>query len=117
LLGFSNILNFVTIQPDGTAVIDLTNVTRDQAAAITEITVDEYMDKASVDEEGNSRPVKRVKLKTTAKEKSLELIGKHLKLFNDKLEVDVSDPLARLIRAVAERGKPLVEDPDGDTDL
>ena len=42
-----------------------------------EITVDEYMDGSSPD----ARPVKRIRFKLTDKVRSLELLGRYLKLF------------------------------------
>jgi len=82
-IGFANMRDFITVQSDGGAVIDLKNLTRDQAAAIAEITVDEYV-------EGNgdaARAVKRVKVKLAEKKGPLELLGKYFKLWTDKAEL------------------------------
>lgn len=83
-LGFANMIDYVNLLKDGTAVLDFSGLTRDQAAAIQEITVDEYLDRSS-DEDGER--VKRIKFKLADKKGSLELLGRHLKLFTDKLAV------------------------------
>ena len=80
---FSNILDYVTVAKDGAAYVDLTKLTREQAAAISEITVDTFIDKTDVID----RDVKRIRLKLNDKTKSLDQLGKHLKLFTDKVEV------------------------------
>jgi phage terminase small subunit len=90
LMGFSNMMDFVTPRKDGSIVTDFSKMTRDQAAAIQEVTVDEYMDR--VGEDGDGKPeyerVKKTKFKLADKRGSLELLGKRLKLFTDKVEVD-----------------------------
>jgi len=91
-LGFANMLDYVTIQPDGSAVVDLSKLTREQAAAIQEVIVDEYTDGRGED----ARPVKRVKVKLADKRANLELIGKHLGMFVEKREITGKD------------GKPLI---------
>lgn len=86
-LGFANMADYVTVQGDGTAYVDLTAVTREQFAAIQEITVDTYT-------EGNgeyAREVKKVKLKLADKRGSLDLIGKHLGMFIEKREITGKD--------------------------
>lgn len=74
-MGFANMQDYTRIQ-DGEAVIDLSVITRDQMAAVSEVTSEVYT-------EGKGGPeVKRTKLKIFDKKASLELLGKHLKLFN-----------------------------------
>ncbi len=46
-----------------------------------------------------------MKVKLADKSKNLELLGRHLKLFTDKIEVDVSDSLADRIKEARERTK------------
>jgi len=80
-LGFSNMLDYIRIS-GGDAYIDLSNLTREQAAAIQEITSETYVDGRGEDAEF----VKRTKFKLADKKSSLELLGKHLKLFTEKVE-------------------------------
>lgn len=76
-LGHSNIMDFAAFGDDGLAHIDLSKTTREQAAAIQEITVDEYTEGRGDD----AHKVKRVKLKLHPKEPALVDLGKHLNLF------------------------------------
>ena len=87
LLGFSNMLDYVEVQKDGTAYVDLSELTRDQAAAITEATVEEYTEGRGED----ARNVKRVKIKLADKKGALVDIGKHLGMFDDKLRLTDAD--------------------------
>jgi phage terminase small subunit len=77
LIGFSNMLDYVTPQADGTVFVDLSKLTRAQAAAIGEVTVEEYMEGRGED----ARPVKRVKFKLSDKRAALVDLGKHLGMF------------------------------------
>jgi phage terminase small subunit len=86
-LGFSNMADFVRSQPDGSIVTDFSQLTRDQAAAITEVVVEEYMDGRGDD----ARPVKRTKFKLADKRGALELIARHLGMFDDKLRLMNAD--------------------------
>lgn len=81
-LGFSNMLDYVRIGEHGDAYVDLSEMTREQAAAVQEITVEDFMDGRGED----AREVRRVKFKLADKKSSLELLGKHLKLFTEKHE-------------------------------
>lgn len=80
-LGFSNMQDYVQVQ-DGEAFIDLSKVSREQFAAVQEITVEEYTEGRGEEK----RDIKRTKFKLGDKRGSLELLGKHLKLFTDKVE-------------------------------
>lgn len=97
-LAFANLADYITIQEGGDAVVDLSTLTREQAAAIAEIVVDEYVEGRGED----ARDVKRVKIKLADKGQNLERLGRHLKLFTDKIEVGVSEQLAERIRAARE---------------
>ena len=68
-LGFANIRDFVSGEGEGVAWLDLSALTREQAAAVTAV---------EVDERGGGR---RVKIKLADKSRNLELIGRHLGLF------------------------------------
>jgi len=78
-MAFSNIMDFIKIQADGSACADLTHLTRDQAAGLSELS---YDDTGAVDGHSES-PIKKIKFKLANKLQSLELLGKYLKLFND----------------------------------
>lgn len=82
-IGFANMLDYITPQPDGYAYVDLSKLTRDQAAAIQEVVVEEYKEGRGED----SRDVKRVKFKLADKKGALVDIGKHLGMFIDRQEV------------------------------
>ncbi|MFA5567593.1 MAG: terminase small subunit [Trueperaceae bacterium] len=82
-LAFSNMLDYMTVTHDGYAVVDLSALTREQAAAITELQVEEYVEGRDDD----TRLVKRVKFKLSDKRGALELLGKHLGMFTDRVEL------------------------------
>lgn len=86
-LALANMLDYITVQ-DGEAYVDLSRLNRAKAAAIQEVTVEEYVEGRGEDK----RNVKRTRFKLADKKGSLELLGKHLKLWTDKLEIkdDVS---------------------------
>lgn len=81
-IAFSNMRDFAKPKEDGSIYFDFSKLSREQAAAIQELTIDEYTDGTGE----NARPVKRVRFKLSDKRASLELLGKHLKLFTDKVE-------------------------------
>ncbi len=82
-LAFGNMMDYIKIQADGTAYIDLSNLTREQAAAIHELSFEEAMDGNGDD----ARQIKKVKFKLADKKGNLELLGKYLKLFNETTPV------------------------------
>ncbi len=77
-LAFANIENYVKINSDGTASIDFSTMTSEQAAALQSIETETF-----ADSDGNSRI--KTKFKLADKRTSLDLLGKHLKLFSDKV--------------------------------
>ena len=75
-IGFANVGDFVTVGPDGKSNVDLSKISKDQMAAVSEIQID-------TSEDGKQR----VKVKLHDKRAALLDIGKHLGMFKDKLEV------------------------------
>jgi phage terminase small subunit len=67
LIGFSNMLDYVRITADGEPYVDLTELTRDQAAALSEATVDDFVDGRGDD----AREVRRVRIKLGDKRHAL----------------------------------------------
>jgi phage terminase small subunit len=82
LCGFANMQDYIKTSESGDAFVDLSALTRSQAAAIQEITVEDYMEGRGA----SAREVKRTKFKLAEKRGSLELLGRYMKLFTDKVE-------------------------------
>lgn len=85
-LAFANQLDYMTVQDDGLAHVDLSKMTRDQAAAIQELTVDEYVEGKGED----AREVRKVKLKLADKRAALVDVGKTLGMFTEKSGVNAT---------------------------
>lgn len=92
-LGFSNMQDYMRLSEGGAAYIDFSALTREQAAAIQEITVDEYVDGKGEDQ----REVRKTKFKLADKRGALELLARHHKLLTDKLEVGADDDLLQVL--------------------
>lgn len=76
-LGFANMLDYMRTTDQGDAYVDLSDLDRDRAAAISEITVEDFTDGRG----DQSRDVRKVKLKLHDKRAALVDLGKHLGLF------------------------------------
>ena len=95
----SNMLDYMKIE-NGEAVVDFSKLTREQAAAIAEITVDEAGGGGG---DGVRERVQRTRLKLWDKLKGLELVGKHLKLFTEKIELSGDEDLLERLAAGRKR--------------
>lgn len=82
-LGFANMQDYMQVTSGGEPYADLSALTRDQAAAITEFTVEDFTEGRGED----TRDVRRVKFKLADKRAALVDIGKHLGMFKDKVEL------------------------------
>ena len=82
-LGFSNMADYMRIDEEGKPVgLDLRNLTRDQAAAIQEISEDATGGTG----DGERKLIIRTKFKLADKGANLERLGRHLGMFQDKVE-------------------------------
>lgn len=81
-LGFSNMLDYMRVGPDGDPVLDFSQLTREQAAALAEVTVEDFLDGRGAD----ARKVRKVKFKLCDKRAALVDLGKHLGLFKEQVE-------------------------------
>jgi len=82
-LGFANMLDYMHFDAHGDPVLHFSDLTRDQVAALKEVTVETYVDGHGEDALG----VKRVKIKLADKIAALDKLGRHLGIYNDKLEL------------------------------
>lgn len=99
-LAFANMLDYMTVTESGEAFVDLSKLTREQAAAIQEIKVDEAAGGAG---DGKREKVQRTTFKLSDKTKNLELLGRFHKLWTDKVEVSASDGLIQRLMAGRKR--------------
>jgi phage terminase small subunit len=119
-LGFANMLDFMQPADNGVPRLDFSRLTRDQAAALAEVTVEET---------GDGR---RVRFKLADKRAALVDLGRHFGIFKpERLElmgkdggpIDISDVRQRnldLIEAIASRKAVAVDPgatPAGDGEL
>ena len=93
LIGFANMLDYVDIGSDGMARVDLSNVNRDQAAAIHEIKVESVVGSGE-----DPKIVEKVTFKLADKRAALVDLGRHLSLFESAGDEALKEGLAELIR-------------------
>lgn len=89
LIGFTNMQDFMRGGEDGDPYLDFSNLTREQAAALAEVTVEDFKDGRGED----ARDIRRIKFKLHDKRAALVDIGKHLGMFKDKIDLNVSGGL------------------------
>lgn len=92
LCGFANLEDYTRLEDDK-RVVDLSVTTRDQMAAVAEITEDTTGGSG----DGERKVVLRTKVKLYDKTKALELLGKHLKLYTDRTEHVGLESLAEIL--------------------
>lgn len=82
-LGFSNMADYMRVGPGGDPYLDFSALSRDQAAALVEVTVEDFTDGRGVDK----RDVRRVKFKLADKRASLVDLAKMLGYTKEHLEL------------------------------
>ena len=98
-IGFSNMLDYVTIGDNGEPFVDLSKLSREQAAAISEVMVEDFVDKRGED----ARDVRRVKFKLHDKKAALVDLGKHLGMFKERVEHTVTGGLAEALNSAIKK--------------
>lgn len=88
-LGFANMQDYMTVGEDGAPSLNWKDLTRDQAAALVEVTVDE-------NKIGDVPAGKKIKFKLADKQTALVNIGKELGMFIDKKKEPPTTPLKDL---------------------
>lgn len=86
-IGFANMNNYMGITEDGDPFMDLSKLTADQAAAMAEVTVEDFKDGRG----DGARDVRRIRFKLYDKRAALVDIGRHLGMFKDKVELTGKD--------------------------
>ena len=92
LIGFANMQDYMRAGPDGDPYLDFSKLTRAQAAALAEVTVEDFKDGRGED----ARDVRRVKFKLADKRAALVDLGKHLGMFVERHEVGEPGEFGRL---------------------
>ena len=80
LIGFANPRDYVAPEPDGEGFVELSRLTRDEAAAIREFSSEEV----TTGQGAAARRARKVRVRLADKKGALELVGKHLGLFGRK---------------------------------
>lgn len=83
-IGFANMADYMRVGETGDPVLDWSKLNRDQAAALIEVTVEDFTEGRGKE----ARDVRRVKFKLADKRAALVDLGKHLGLFNEKLPLE-----------------------------
>ena len=81
-LAFANMMDYMRVGPNGDPVTDFSQITRDQAAALQEVVVEDFVDGRGEDK----RDVRRVRFKLHDKRGALIDIGKELGMFVNRTE-------------------------------
>lgn len=99
-MAFSNMADYMEIDEHGKPKgLDLSRLTRDQAAAILEITEDTTGGSG----DGERRLVLRTKFKLADKGRALELLGRHLGMFQDNVKITGLEGLAERLAEIRTR--------------
>lgn len=87
-LGRANLLDYFRLTSEGDPVIDLSNVTPEQAAALVEIQVEDYLEGRGED----ARQVRRIRIKMADKKGALDSLAKHHGLLTERVDVTLRKP-------------------------
>lgn len=86
-IGFSNMLDYMAIDSDGDPYVSLSQMSREQAAAVQQIVVEDYKDGRGED----ARDIRKITFKLADKRAALVDIGKHLGMFKEVHELSGPD--------------------------
>lgn len=78
----ANMMDYMQAGANGDPYLDFSQLTKEQAAALAEVTVDDYVEGRGE----NSRQVKRVRFKLYDKRAALVDLGRHLGMFTDNVK-------------------------------
>ena len=86
-IGFANMADYMRPNAAGDPYLDFSRLTREQAAALQEVTVEAFTEGRGEDK----RDVRRVKFKLYDKRAALVDMGRHLSMFPTKVEMSGKD--------------------------
>jgi phage terminase small subunit len=89
LIGLADMANYVTFSADGELLLDFSNMPEGATRAIAEVTQEEFTDGKG----DSARQVRRTKFKLHPKTHALELLGKHLALFVERMRHEGGSPV------------------------
>lgn len=111
-LAFVNFGELLEVNEDGTAFLDLNNMTDAHRAAMTEFQVEQYDEKKFHEDENKDSdepgtvilvPVKKSRIKFGSKQAALDSLARILGMFKDKIQVDGVTSLVERIAASRKR--------------
>lgn len=102
-VAFANMADYMRVGSDGDPYLDFSALTRDQAAALAEVTVEDFKEGRGED----ARDIRRIKFKLASKLDGLDKLMRHFGAYKDRFEhsgpdggpIEISD--ADLARQVA----------------
>ena len=97
-IGFSNMLDYIQIGDDGLPIADFSKLTRDQAAAISEVIVETRTERQGEE----TVPIRKVRFKLADKRGALVDIGRELGMFVERRDVRVTQQASDLTDAELE---------------
>lgn len=97
-IGFANLGDYFRISKEGEPLIDLSDITEEQSAALQEIVVEDFKDGRGDD----SRDVRRVKIKMLDKCPALDKLGKYLGMFVDRVKLEGEVQITKIQRTIVD---------------
>lgn len=103
VLAFTDMGTYLTLGEDGKSHLDWSKLPDGATKAISEI---QQETTTTIGKEEDDEIVTKTKFKLYDKRAALVDLGRHLKLFSDKVELEAGDALSEVLRLVAERPRP-----------
>lgn len=98
-IAFGGLSKFIRISPDGDPIIDLSGCTPEDLDLLESAEIDDEVEGRGEDQ----RTIRKIKIKRLDKLKALEVLGKHLGIFN-KSEGEIVDKFTLALAEISKRG-------------
>lgn len=107
-IGFASMRAFISVDAEGQPRIDLSANSGDSLDALSEVSTETVLEsKGSCKDAPTADSIRKTRIKLHDKLAALELIGKHLGMWKERIEVDASDALTELIKSVQGTAYPI----------